>query len=82
MSSVTITLDIITKNSKFGYDRPDEIAQLILTRIDSNTVITLASPFQAAALSAADISNADGLTDETNVFRTILTYNLTVRQTI
>ena len=82
ISSVTITLDIIVKNSNFGYKRSDEIAALILAHIDSDTVITLVSPFCANALSVEDISNLDGLTDEENVFRTILTYNLTVRQTI
>lgn len=82
LSSVTITLDIVTKNSNFGYKRSDEIADLILASIDSDKVITLDAPFSAAALSVEDISNLDGLNDENNVFRTILTYNLTVRQTI
>ncbi len=81
MHAVTITLDIVTKNDNFGFKRSDEIAALILLRIDSNTVVTLESPFQAGALTV-NIDNADGLTEESNVFRTILTYNLTVRQTI
>lgn len=82
MSSVTIILDIITKNYNFGYKRSDEIAAMILAAIDSDTIITLTSPFSAAALSVEDISNMDGISEEQNVFRTILTYNLTVRQTI
>lgn len=81
ISSVTIILDIVTKNSNFGYKRSDEIAAMILAAIDSDTTITLESPFCANALSIGDISNLDGISEEQNVFRTILTYNLTVRQT-
>ncbi len=79
--TVTITLDIVTKNDNFGFKRSDAIAALILARIDSNTIITLDSPFQAMALTV-NIENLEGLTEESNSFRTILTYNLTVRQTI
>ena len=73
-SNVTMTVDVVTRGSFTGYKRSEEIAQLILTALDSNTSITL-STGQATSLYLATITNLDGLNPLDNVFRTIITYN-------
>jgi len=59
-SNVTMTIDIVTRGQFTGYKRSEDIAQLILTDIDSNTNITL-STGQATSLYLANITNLDGL---------------------
>ena len=76
-SNVNITVDIVTRGSFTGYKRSEDIAQLILAAIDSNTDITL-STGQATSLYLANINNLDGLNPLDNVFRTIITYNVII----
>ena len=76
-SNVNMTVDIVTRGSFTGYKRSEEIAQLILTALDSNTSITL-STGQATSLYLATITNLDGLNPLDNVFRTIITYNVII----
>jgi len=76
-SNVNITVDVVTRGSFTGYKRSEEIAQLILTALDSNTSITL-STGQATSLYLATITNLDGLNPLDNVFRTIITYNVII----
>jgi hypothetical protein len=76
----TIVVDIVTKNANFGYKRSEEISNLILTAINSDTKITLPSGWTSTSLYVASITNLDGLNPLDNVFRTIITYNLTITQ--
>jgi len=76
-SNVTMTVDIVTRGQFTGYKRSEDIAQLILTALDSNTSITL-STGQATSLYLATITNLDGLNPLDNVFRTIITYNVII----
>jgi hypothetical protein len=79
-NSITITVDIVTKNANFGYKRAEEISNLVLTNINSDTIITLSNGFTSSALSVASVRNLDGLNPLDNVFRTIITYNITITQ--
>lgn len=79
-STVSITLDIVTRNGNFGYKRSEEISELILAEINSDTAVTLEEPFTCSALWVENISNLDGLNQTDNVFRTLLTYNLLISQ--
>ena len=79
-NSVTIDVDIVIKNSNFGYKRAETISDLILTAINSETAITLANGFSASSLVVNAIRNLDGLNPLDNVFRTIITYNLIITQ--
>jgi hypothetical protein len=79
-NSNTITVDIVTKNANFGYKRSEEISNLILTAINSDTTITLPSGWHSSSLYVDSIRNLDGLNPIDNVFRTIITYNLTITQ--
>ena len=79
-SPVTINVDIVTKNANFGYKRSEEISNLILTAINSDTVITLPTGWQSTSLYVQSIRNLDGLNPLDNVFRTLITYNLTITQ--
>jgi hypothetical protein len=75
-----IIVDIVTKNANFGYKRSEEISNLILTAINSDTKITLPSGWTSTSLFVNSIQNLDGLNPLDNVFRTLITYNLTITQ--
>ena len=79
-SPVTINVDIVTKNANFGYKRAEDISDLILTAINSNTQITLSNGFYASSLVVNAIRNLDGLNPLDNVFRTIITYKIIITQ--
>jgi hypothetical protein len=79
-NSVSIDVDIVTKNANFGYKRSEEISNLVLTAINSDTNITLANGFYSSTLFVQSIRNLDGLNPTDNVFRTIITYNIIITQ--
>jgi len=79
-NSNVIVVDIITKNANFGYKRSEQISNLILAEINSDTIITLPSGWTSTSLYVNSISNLDGLNPLDNVFRTLITYNLTITQ--
>jgi hypothetical protein len=76
----TIIVDIITKNANFGYKRSETISNMILEEINSDTKITLPSGWTSTSLFVNSITNLDGLNPLDNVFRTLITYNLTITQ--
>ena len=79
-NSISITVDIITKNANFGYKRAETISNLVLAAINSDTTITLSNGFTSSALSIGSVRNLDGLNPIDNVFRTIITYNIIITQ--
>ena len=79
-NSISIDVDIITKNANFGYKRAETISDLVLTAINSDTNITLANGFTASSLSVESVRNLDGLNPLDNVFRVLITYNITITQ--
>ena len=79
-NSNSITVDIITKNANFGYKRAEAISNLVLNAINSDTNITLANGFTASSLSVESVRNLDGLNPLDNVFRVLITYNITITQ--
>ena len=79
-NGVAIDVDIVIKNSNFGYKRAEQISDLILNAINSETNITLSNGFYASSLIVGAIRNLDGLNPLDNVFRTIITYNLIITQ--
>ena len=76
----TIIVDIVTKNANFGYKRSETISDLVLANINSDTIITLPGGWTSSSLYVNSISNLDGLNPLDNVFRTLITYNLTITQ--
>jgi hypothetical protein len=79
-NSMSIIVDIVTKNANFGYKRSEEISNLVLTAINSDTVITLPTGWKSSSLYVDGVRNLDGLSPLENVFRTLVTYNLTITQ--
>jgi hypothetical protein len=79
-NSMSIIIDIVTKNANFGYKRSEEISNLVLTAINSDTVITLPTGWKSSSLYVDGVRNLDGLSPLENVFRTLVTYNLTITQ--
>ena len=79
-NGISIDVDIVTKNANFGYKRAETISNLVLTAINSDTNITLANGFYSSTLVVESIRNLDGINPIDNVFRTIITYNITITQ--
>ena len=79
-NSNVIIVDIVTKNANFGYKRSEEISNLVLTAINSDTVITLPTGWKSTSLYVDSIRNIDGLNPVDNVFRTLVTYNIIITQ--
>ena len=79
-NAFTIDVDIVIKNSNFGYKRAETISDLILAAINSETNITLTNGFYASSLVVGAIRNLDGLNPSDNLWRTIITYNLIITQ--
>ena len=79
-NTITIIVDIITKNANFGYKRAEAISDLILEDINSDTEITLSNGFTASSLVVESIRNLDGLNPLDNVFRVLITYNIIITQ--
>ena len=79
-NAISIVVDIVTKNANFGYKRAEEISNLVLADINSDTTITLSNGFTSSALSVQSVRNLDGLNPIDNVFRTIITYNIIITQ--
>jgi len=79
-NGISIVVDIVVKNSNFGYKRAETISDLVLTAINSDTNITLSNGFYASSLVVGSIRNLDGLNPTENVFRTIITYNIIITQ--
>ena len=79
-NSNVIIVDIVTKNANFGYKDSETISNQILTAINSDTTITLPNGWGSSSLYVDSIRNLDGLNPLDNVFRTLITYNLTITQ--
>jgi hypothetical protein len=79
-NAITIIVDIVTKNANFGYKRAEEISNLVLANINSDTTITLSNGFTSSALSVESVRNLDALNPIDNVFRTIIIYNIIITQ--
>ena len=80
-NTLVFTIDIVTKNANFGFKDSEAISNQILAAINSDTHITLPTGWNASSLSVAGIRNIQALNPLDNVFRTLLTYNLTITQT-
>jgi hypothetical protein len=79
-NSISIVVDIITKNANFGYKRAEAISDLVLEDINSDTTITLSNGFSASSLFVESVRNLDGLNPLDNVFRVLITYNIIITQ--
>jgi len=79
-NTLVFMIDIVTKNANFGFKRAETISNLILSAINSDTTITLPTGWEASSLSVAGIRNLQALNPLDNVFRTLITYNLTITQ--
>lgn len=79
-NSISIIVDIVTKNANFGYKRAETISDLVLTAINSQTTITLSNGFYASSVYVDSVRNLDGLNPLDNVFRTLITYNIIITQ--
>ena len=80
-NTLVFIIDIVTKNANFGFKRSEQISNLILAAINSDTHITLPTGWDASALSVQGVRNLQALNPLDNVFRTLITYNLTITQT-
>lgn len=74
VSSVSITVDCVTRGNFTGYKQAEAIGQDVMTAINSDTDINL-STGQCTSLFVAGVTNLDGLNPTDAVFRQLITYN-------
>ena len=79
-NTLVFMIDIVTKNANFGFKRAETISNMILTAINSDTHITLPTGWVASSLTNGRVQNLQALNPLYNVFRTLITYNLTITQ--
>ena len=79
-NNMTIVVDIVTKSANFGFKIPEAISNEILNVINSDTIISLSSGWNASQLYVDSVKNLDALNPMDNVFRTLITYKLIITQ--
>ena len=79
-NTLVFMIDIVTKNANFGFKRAETISNLILNSINSDTLITLSTGWTASSLFVEGVRNLSALNPLDNVFRTLITYHLTITQ--
>jgi hypothetical protein len=79
-NNMTLIVDIVTKNANFGFKRSETISNLILNAINSDTIISLPSGWNASQLFVDSVRNLDALNPLDNVFRTLITFKLIITQ--
>jgi hypothetical protein len=79
---VSANVDIVTKGSNFGFKRAEQIAELVVGGINSDTVVTLPNGWDCKNVVCESINNLEDLDPSENTFRVIIRYTFVITQTI
>jgi hypothetical protein len=79
---VSANVDIVTKGSNFGFKRAEQIAELVVGGINSDTVVTLPVGWDCKNVVCESINNLEDLDPFENTFRVIIRYTFVITQTI
>ena len=79
---VSATLDIVTKTSSFGFKRAEQIAELVMAGINSDTIVTLPAGWDCKNVVMESVNNLEDLDPSENTFRVIIRYTFVITQTI
>lgn len=79
---VSANVDIVTKGSNFGFKRAEQIAELVMGGINSDTIVSLNVGWDCKNVVCESINNLEGLDPSENTFRVIIRYTFVISQTI
>lgn len=82
MHEVSANVEIVTKTDNFGYKRAEQIAELIMGGIGSDTDVILPAGWDCKNPVLESINNLEDLDPFNNTFRVILRYTFVITQTI
>lgn len=78
---VSANIDIVTKGNGFGFKRAEQIAELVMGGINSDTIVTLPAGWDCKNVVMASINNLEDLDPFGNTFRVIIRYTFVITQT-
>ena len=79
---VSANVDIVTKGSNFGFKRAEQIAELVMGGINSDTIVTLPVGWDCKNVVCESVNNLEDLDPLDNTFRVIIRYTFVITQTI
>lgn len=79
---VSANVDIVTKSSNFGFKRSEQIAELVMAGINSDTIVTLPTGWDCKNVVCESVNNLEDLDPFDNTFRVIIRYTFVITQTI
>ena len=79
---VSANVDIVTKSSNFGFKRAEQIAELVMGGINSDTIVTLPTGWDCKNVVCESVNNLEDLDPFDNTFRVIIRYTFVITQTI
>ena len=79
---VSANVDIVTKGSNFGFKRSEQIAELVMGGINSDTIVSLPVGWDCKNVVCGSVNNLPDLDPSDNTFRVIIRYTFVITQTI
>ena len=79
---VSANVDIVTKGSNFGFKRAEQIAELVMGGINSDTIVSLPFGWDCKNVVCESVNNLEDLDPSDNTFRVIIRYTFVISQTI
>ena len=78
--TVDILVDVVIKNSSFGYKTADDYTNAITAEINSNTILDLSPEFQAVSTRIIQNFSLPGLNPTEPVFRSLVRFEHIITQ--
>ena len=79
---VSANVDIVTRGSNFGFKRAEQIAELVMGGINSDTIVSLPVGWDCKNVVCESVNNLPDLDPSDNTFRVIIRYTFVITQTI
>jgi len=79
---ISANVDIVTKTDSFGFKRGEQLADMIMAGINSDTNVVLPAGWDCKNVVVASINNLEDLDPFGNTFRVIIRYTFVITQTI
>lgn len=79
---VTANIEVCVKSDNFGYKRAEQIAELIMGGINSDTDVILPAGWDCKNVVLESVNNLEDLDPFNNTFRVILRYSFIITQTV
>ena len=79
---VSANVDIVTRGSNFGFKRAEQIAELVMGGINSDTIVLLPVGWDCKNVVCESVNNLEDLDPSEKTFRVMIRYTFVITQTI